>query len=507
MAQTTLGVEIDGDRITVVECVGEMAVSVRSVELDDPADAVDLALAGMKTRRNDPSIRVGLAAPSMVARRIDITSSMSSRTVFEEAVYTAMPVDRTATCTAGIFHSPDLITDGIDQLGSGFAAVATRASVDRAYRAMGDRRAEVVPAPFTFEGSDGLWLGIRHGVTDVTLVVDGHVQAYRQLRVGGLDTVAGLLVDPADPESGRDRLAVALHRTGASDPVAEAELDRWMRTLALELRQTVDYWSRGGEQPGQRVIAHGAGAVAVGLLGALGEAGLESWYPDELNRMMAFIAPADRPLAIGAFMAARSTGTGMPQAAFIDPSSGETKAETKRRNRRLLVVGAVSTLVAVLVGSIVVPTVGALVQRNSARSDLSAAREVFTPVQSMWNALETGNIRRGIVAENITGEVNYAKVLRTVTGTAPDGYLVSQLNATRNETGNVTATATLSRPGGDYRELSAWLTLLRATPEVSEAWVSSFANRDGTVSFEITVTFDNTKVLSDDRTILNGGQL
>ena len=504
MTQTNLGIEIDGDRITVVETVGEMAVSMRTVSLDNPAEAVDLALAGMKIKRTDPPIRVSLASPSMVARRIDVTAKMQSRSAFEDAVYTALPVDRLTTCSAGMFFDQIATDAGVDQLSPGVAAIATRPSVDAAYRALNGRKGEVVPAPFVFEGFDGMWLGIRYGMVDITLVTDGHVVGYRQLRNGGLDVVAGLLVDPNEPDSGRNRLESALHRVGLSDPVAESELDRWMRAMATEIRTTIDFWTRSGEIVPNSLIAYGAGASAVGLDGALSELAVPNVFPESLTRLMAFIAPADRPAAVSAYFASRTTGLGMPQAAFVDPGMEAQEAITVKRNRRALTLGAGVVIVSVVLASVVIPTVAALIGRASATHERDVAREQFSTVSTVWDQIAVNDKRTSVITTATQNEIDYAAVLRAVTNTAPAGYRIGQISANTDENGMVRASLSVTSSGGTYEDLTRWLERLRTNKQLSEAWSTSFSDREGVVSYQLTVAFDKALTTAPIRTVLKG---
>lgn len=499
MAQTTLGIEIDRDRITVVECVGDMAVSMRTVSLDERSEAVDLALAGLKIKKTDPAIRVSLASTSMVARRIDVTAAMLKRSVFEDAVYTALPVDRETTCTAGMFFQSELLASNVDQLTPGVGAVAPRAEVDAAYRSMGDRRSEVVPSPFVFEGRDGLWLGLRYSVSDLTLVVNGHVIAYRQLRAGGLDTISGLLVDPSDPESGNIRLENALHRTGASDPVAESELDRWLRTVSLEVRQTTDFWTRSGEEVPSAITAYGTGSASVGLNGVLTDSGFTPEFPEELSRLMSFLTPADRPIALGAYLAAQTTGFAMPQAAFVDPGAAAAEQNVVRRNRRALQVGGAAIVLISFLGMLVVPTASAWLTKSNTQNQLTDARAEFAKVATVWEQISTIDSRRDAALSAISGEIDYATAIRAVVGTQPAGYTLSQVAVAKNESGEIVAVVSANKSGGSYRDLTRWLTTLRSRTDVVQAWSSAFSDREGMTSFQMTIRFSSEELIVKNR--------
>jgi|LauGreDrversion4_1035100.scaffolds.fasta_scaffold00643_4 hypothetical protein len=489
VAETTLGLEVDGQHVTVVECVGDVAVSVRSVMLDDLKDTVDLVLAGYKQHRNDPPMRVALSCDQIVTRGIDVTPAMKNRQVFDDAVYEALPLDRTATLAAGLFFDPAALT-GANTLTAGVAAVAPRSAIADTYRAFVGRRTELVPPSFALAGIDGLWLGLRYAVSDLTLVVNGRPVLYRQLRAGGLDTIAGLL---GDGESGSERLEIALHRSGPSDPVADAELDRWLRIVAMETRQTIDFWARSGEQVPEGIIAFGAAAAAVGLDGALASANLTNSFPDELHRAMSFIPPADRPAAVLAFAAARTVGLGAPQSVFVNPVITETAQENRRRTRQLARVSVGITAAVAVVATTLVPLGSAWVDRSAAAAALRDATAKYEPLAGVYEQLSSTYQREDAIAAVALEDTQWSDVVRFALGLAPS-VDVTQFAATRttNDAGTdvVLVTVTAERTGGTYADLTSWLSKLRSTVGITRAWSSSYTNRDGLAGYQLSFEID-----------------
>lgn len=501
MAETLIGIELDGSRVTVVETVGEMAVSVRTISIEDSAEAVELALAGIKVKRGDPAIRVALGSSSMVARKLDITAQMLDRKNFEEACYKAMPLDRASTSTAGLFFEKEELKAGIDKLTSGFAAISPQSEIQAAYGAMGARRSEVVPLPFIFEGQDGLWLGTRYAVSDLTLVVSGHVVAYRQLRAGGLGSIASILADPDFPTSGLDRLEIFLNNTGASDPIVESEVARWVRSLALEVRQTVDFWTRSGETVPNEITILGPGAEVRGVAQSLEEVELKSVFPEELSRAMAYLPPADRPLAAVAYFSSLSSGLGSPQSVFINSSAeGKNRFNLLKNKKILSYISAVTLLVAftALVG---VPTTSAWLAKRSSEKDLKRYQALYAPYKDTYDKISSLSVKKSIARKSLLGEIDYSTVLRVVSSTTPSGYTIIQLTASKNENNEVVATLTSSKSNGNYADLVNWLKALRARPEVYQAWSSSFTSRDGVTSFQISITFRDSELLVKGREI------
>jgi hypothetical protein len=490
VADTTLGLDVDGMRVTVVECVGDVAVSVRSVMLDELKDTVDLVLAGYKQHRNDPPFRVALSCDQIVTRTIDVTPTMKNRQTFEDTVYTALPLDRNATMTAGLFFDPGALTAPANTLSAGVAAVAPRLAISDTYRAFGARRVEIVPPSFALVGMDGLWLGLRYGVSDLTLVVNGRPVQYRQLRAGGLDSVAGLL---GEDETGVERLEAALHRSGPSDPVAEAEIDRWLRIIAMETRQTVDFWARGGDQIPESVIPYGAASVAVGVDGALASANLTASFPDELNRAMSFIPPADRAAAVLAFAAARTVGVGAPQAVFVNPVAAELITENRRRNRQLVRIVAAAAAATALFATTVVPITTAYVDRRSAATELASAQNRFSPVADAYDQLSRTYLREDAITAVSVDDQQWSDVVRVALDLAPQ-VTVTQFSSSRarNDQGVTVVLVTINaeKIGGSYDDLTKWLDDLRRTSGITKAWSSSYTNRNEKASYQLSFEID-----------------
>lgn len=490
MSSTQIGLEIDGDRVTLVEVSGGVAVSSRTVSHPNIASALTLALAGYKSKRTDPAVRLVLAVPSVNLRRIDVTAAMLERRAFEDAAFTAMPVPRETNAVSGIFFDPqgiagDLVTGGI-------AVIAPSAQVDKVYEALGHRESELVAPPSVLSGLDGVWVGLRHRTADVTLVSNGRPIAYRQLRSGGLDSVAAVL---GEDGSGTQRLYAALDRRGLVDQIAEAEISRYLQNVAVELRQTVDFWARSGEQVGDVVSVYGPGANAAGVVNAMADQRFEIGMHPEVERRLVYLPAVDRANAVGAFLAAVSAGTDMPQVAFVNPYAIAYEEENRRRDRRARrVLGAV--LAAGFIGLVAgIPYVGARLDLNDAKNDMTIARNEFDGAATSYQKLADTETRVDIVTEFRRNEPAWPSALSVTFSTMPVGSKIRDLNASLVD-GEIRVRASAELANGSYADLTKWLEKLRATSNVSAAWSESFSNRDGRAVFDVTFTIPPTNAVA-----------
>jgi len=479
VATTLLGLEIDGDRVTLVEVSGGLAVSTRTVSHQDLESAIELALAGYKQKRTDLPMRVVLATPGVNMRRIDVTASLLSRPAFEDVAFSALPVPRESNASAGMFFQPQELHGDI--VSAGIAIISPSIQVEKAYKSLGRRNTELVAPPTVFSGLDGIWLGIRHRTTDVTLVAEGRPVAYRQLRTGGLDAVASALGDGA---TGYSRLNSALHRSGMSDPIAEAELSRYLNALAAEFRQTCDYWARSGESVPSTVAPYGAGAVAVGLDKALNDQGFAVGLHPEVERRLVYLPAADRLSAVAGLLAAVTSGSDMPQVAFVNPHAIALAEETARRDRRArrILTAAVGAGVVALVGGI--PYLTSQLSLRDARSDLASAQADFSRSSAGYLKLQDTRNRLDAAESVIAVQPVWSGALSVTFSTMPLRAQIRDLSAVVID-GQIRVRTTAELNGGSYADLSNWLEKLRGTANVTAAWSESFSDRDGRAVFEV----------------------
>lgn len=487
MSERSFGLSIDGDRVTVVETLGDIAVSSSSVATGSLEDSLLIAVEGIKQKRKDAPIRVSLLAPSVSMRRMDVTSALAaSRADFEDAVFAALPVNREVTAVAGAFFDTEAMVG--DAVAPGVAVVGPADRVEEVYRLVGKHRIELVASPLVLTGFDGIWLGLHHGLADVTLVSDGRPLAYRQLRAGGLNALLSVLGDPENPSVGQSRVLASLTGT-ASDAVADIELGRYMRMVATELSQTVDYWRKTGESvPGNsEVLVYGAGGGSQLSENALTEAGFKVVMPDLLVQALSYVPPANRAESLLALCSAATSGRHMPQASFTNPLFAAL-LDARRKTRKRLLVAAGGVVAATFVGlTMVRPFVDGWLSSRRAEDELQKVKIEFADKSAWYYKKVDLDARVALIDGERGTEPYWEDVYNVILSSVPQGSTISQVVSTSSDS-SVVATVSLSRPNGTYDDLVAWLTRLGAVEGVSRVWSSGFSVReDGTASFEVSL--------------------
>ena len=491
MATTLLGLDIDGERVTLVEVSGGLAVSTRTVSHQDLESAIELALAGYKQKRTDLPIRVVLGSPGVNMRRIDVTAALLSRAAFEDVAFSALPVPRETNSSAGMFFQPSELQGDI--VSAGIAVIAPSIHVDKTYKSLGRRNTELVAPPTIFSGLDGIWLGIRHRTADITLVADGRPVAYRQLRTGGLDAVASALGDGA---AGYGRLNSALYQSGVTDHIAEAELSRYLNALAAEFRQTCDYWARSGESVPTTVAPYGAGATSIGLEKVLNDQGFAVGMHPEVERRLIYLPAAERLSAVSGFLAAVTSGSDMPQVAFVNPHAIVLAEETSRRDRRArrVLSAAVGAGVIALVGGI--PYLSSQLNLRDARADLISAQSDFSQSSAGYIKLQDTKNRLSASESVLSIQPTWSGALSVTFATMPLRAEIRDLSAVVID-GQIRVRTTAELNGGSYADLSNWLMKLRSTANITAAWSESFSNRDGKAVFEVSFNLAKPEAIAE----------
>lgn len=483
MSSTRVGIEVDGDRVTVVEVLDDVAVTSRSVDVGDLEESFTLALAGFEQSRKDPPVRVALCTSRLTVRRIDVTSALRERDAFEEAAFEAVPVSREDNSPAGLFFRPDLMTTP-DVVSAGVVAVVPAEEVDRVYQVCGKRRAEVVTPSFTLRDVDSLWLGLRFSSAELSLVRGDHVVQTRQLQAGGLSAVAAAL-DPDNVSLGVDRVMRALDNPGA-DVIAEAEVDRYLALVASEARRTIDFWERSGDSCGSDVVVFGPGALAVkSVESSLRDQDLAVAWPQVLIDRMSYLAPRDRPLAVGAYFAALTIGEDLPQAVFLNPQAVEVDARRRKAAGRVrYALAAAAVLAAVLVTSIV-PALSQYRELSALRSQAEAAQKAFDQRAGVSEQLADLSSRSEVMGLALSTQPSWSSIIKLINQTAPAGAVVTQQTSTVD--GNdVVVSLTAELPGGTYYELTQWLAELASRG--ARTWSPNFSTVEGVSTYQVTFT-------------------
>jgi hypothetical protein len=482
VSEKSIGVSVDGDVVTVVETLGDLAVSATTVAAGSLRESLETALSGVKSRRGSRPLRVALLAPSTLLRRMDATAAhAASRSEFENAVFNALPANRDTSLPAGAFLDVDAMV--ADRVAPGVAVVTPASLVQEVYAALGSRPAEVVASPLTLAGFDGVWLGVHYSVADVALVSDGRIAAYRQLRAGGLSALISVLGDPASPELGRSRLLGAITGTAPEDTLADVELARYMRMVVAEFSQTLEFWRRSGEvlPSSNTVLLYGPGGTAPAAFGALDEAGLVGDVPDLLMQALSYIPPASRPESLAAFCAAVTAGRHMPQASFVNPHLAEIAAKS-RRNRKRAFAGAVS-LAGLAAGGLLVakPIYEGWSASKEAERELNLTNIEFAEKSTLYYQAIDLQARADVIDIARASEPNWSGAYELIYFSLPSSAQLDQI--TTSVDGDALAVSiSVSLTGDGYSEMTQWLSRLKTTPGVLEAWSTGFSQREGLTS-------------------------
>lgn len=499
MPEKYIGICVDGSRATMVSTLDAIATSYSTVDLGDPAESIKVLLKNIKQKKKNPPIRVVVSAQTTILKSLDVTAK-AARTYedFQELLYRTLPVARDSTSVAGIIHNPeDLLGDTVC---SGAAASLPTSVVSQVYQAMGSVRCEVVSTPLVLSLYDGVWLGIQQGIASVSLVTRGKIVAYRQLRLGGLESIVSLLLGSStEVKAVQTRVDQALVTANSTDTQASTEVGRYMRMLVNELSQTIEFWRRQGEiiENEGMILAYGPGANSILLDNALNESSFVRAMCSSIDRQLVHLAPSQRLDSYTAFLAAVSIGKNMPHISYINPNALKLRAKKLKKVKTIsIVLGALSTVAAI--GLLVVkPIIETKSKESTAKNARALAESEFAPLQDMYILSEEHIARSTVKAEVLRGQPDWSYIYTELTNSTPSMANVSQIVATSSG-GTVSVGIAASLQGGKYEDISAWLKRLSAVKGVTSAWTRGFNEREGKVTADITVTFDVTLIAQEE---------
>lgn len=491
MAESKFGLDIDGNRITMVEVLNDTAVNMKSVSLDNINDSVALILAGIKDKNDDVNIRGLIALPKTALRRIDVTSNLRTRKDFEDEVYSKLTVSRENTTAAGLFFRPELMEG--DTVSPGVAVVAPSDAVDSTYRAFGRRIVELVPPPFAYSGWDGLWLGLRFDTAELTLVRDNRVVAYRQMQIGGLGTVVGLLSDPSSTSIGFERVENTLKGT-LDDPIAKSELDRYFRKVLSECQQTVRFWKQSGEEVGDEIFSFGIGGSSELLDICIAEVGFKKVFPSLISKQLSFIPLSERDLAVGAFFAAKSFGYDMPQASYINTAILEFKdkdAKKKLIKTGLTFAGVALGLSLVFGGLPYFIGLKGKIDINNDYNKVQIEKDKYSNDIKLYREIK---LREQLIDSILAAEPNWAETLSKSMDYLPQSVNIDSIQAVRDNN-NLSVTINATFKGSAYNGISKWLDDIKVSGGATSAWMSNFSVREGKTSCQVNYIIPLSKVM------------
>lgn len=500
MADSRVGIELDGTRATLVEVTAGQAVQVRSYTGVSGADAVKQAVASLGTGRKTPPIRLSLVATTISVQPLDVSRGMlTDRKIFTDEVYKKMPrISQEATTVAGLLFNAD---SGTEAMSAGIAAAMPSDPVDEAYKVLpATFDVEVVPTPFVFSNADGLHLSIRYSNADLTLVVDGHPVAYRRLPGGGFDDLARTL----GGDNGLERLRAASEGLPGSDLIAKEELSRYLRKLVEEVVKTTTLWKRNGLEVPDVVHPNGVGGRVVELVDHLSDVGYAVHAHDDLVRAMAYIPMGERELAVGAFLAGRSAGEGEPYSSFPSTVLLERAAARRAATRRSKRLGLIIAAVVLPLVSYLVPTTLGTGVRLYSEAQLADSQTRFDAVSETYYQLQDVEGLEGAYADLASADPVWNNVLFQGLQTAQQaGVAVENFSASNDGTTiTVTAAGRANDPGATYAPLTSWLNALKdpaANVPAQGVLTTGFSHapEQAESSFQVRYTVDVQDVVED----------
>ena len=496
MSKEIIGLEIDGDSVTLVEVRDGYATSMRVINNDSLSSAVKLALSGYKLNKLTKSIRVVFSSVGTNFKKIDVTEALFDRKNFEDAVFTAMPVPRESNTTSGMFFDKESMIG--NTVSSGIAMVTPASQIEELYKALGKINSEVVSPPAVFGGLDGIWVSVRNKTVDITLVSEGRQVAYRQLRTGGLDALANKV---GESGIGRAKIYSALNRNAKVDPVLDNEIRLYDQNLANEIRQTVDYWQRTGEVTYKKINVIGIGANLLGLEEAIFEQNFTIELNDDISKRLVQLPVEDRLRAVTAYLAAMTTNFDMPQISYVNPFALSLSKEKKRKDKRakqfILSMLAVGALVLVTV----LPYFFEKNKLTGLEKDLKTYQTSLVSLDKYYSIYED-TMRKDLIYKDIyckqpdwdytllivyyiQEELKKSTIKNLVLNEIKIGELEKDLK--------VTFVSELK--DGNSQDLTNMLSFLRGVTGVDAAWSDSFTFRDGKANYNMSFTLKNRELL------------
>ena len=498
MPEKYIGICVDGTKATMVSTLDAMATSYSTVDLGDATESIKALLKNTKNKKKSHPIRVAVSAQTTILKSLDVTAKATKTYEdFQELLYAALPVARDSTSVAGIIHNPeDLIGDTVC---SGAAASIPTSVVSQVYKAMGSFPCEVVSTPLVLSLYDGVWLGIQQNIASVSLVTKGKIVAYRQLRLGGLESIVSLLLGSStEVKAVQTRVDQALITVNSTDTQASTEVSRYMRMLVNELSQTIEFWRRQGEtiENEGMILVYGPGANSAILDNALNESSFVRAVCSSIDRLLVHLNASQRLDSYVAFLAATSIGKNMPHISYTNPDAAQLRVKKLKKIKTIsIVLGALAAVTAL--GLLVVkPIIETKSRESTAKKNLELVESNFAPLRDMYVLSEEYIARSTVRDEVVNGEPNWYYIYTEIASSTPSSANVSQVVSSVSN-GVVSVGMSASLQGGKYEDISAWLTRLKQVKGVTSAWTRGFNEREGKVAVDITVTFDS-KMVTDE---------
>lgn len=474
MARTSIGIEIDGGRATIVELRGGAATTRHVITDDDVLARVRGWLDARKPVK--VPVRVALVERGTYLRRINVTAASSDRSSVADALYDALPVPREATTVAALVPPADTLP--ADTVGAAAAVVASLDAVTRVYDAL-VWPVEVTVPPLCLAGADGLHLFVGFEASVLTLVVGGMPVASRQLAGGGLGAVVTDL-----GEGGAARVEQLL-AGGDGDAIVWSVADRFVVDLVEEVRRTHEHWGRAESDVPSDVVLSGAGTAAPTLAHRLAAAGFGLARHRGADGALHELVPSERAAFVGAYFAAVTAGTGGELAVFTNPQAEAAASRRARARAKLRRAGTIAAAVVALGAVTGVPLA-------KGRADLQAARaERAAAAARLARLADADRTARRLAALDAAVEhldartPRWSVLLGRLRDSAPVGTRITRLRASVGGS-SVDVSLDAVAAGGEYAPLTEWLHRLADDVGAHDVWTSGFAVRDGSLRFSLT---------------------
>jgi hypothetical protein len=463
------GVDLDGNVVRVVELLDNDVISYGTYQ----GVTTDDAFRKFLSTRPSGEVNVSWMGTNMHVLRVPVPVLPDSalRLGILDAVDDSLPITNgSASIAARLFKSANGVT---------MAAVAAveKDSTAGLWEMVGNADVSVVPAPLLMV-HDGLYLGVRYSDSNLMLVAGGAVVAARPLAVGGLTSMFEKL--GGDPSRAAERFATVARGGTRLDPDAAAVVDNYSATIGDEVRRTVDFWARQGNNVPSEVFVHGPGIVLPNLSGKLLDAALFG-FPDV---SMETIARTERPTAYMALLAAKMELGFQPVGDLVDPRSADRALRNKEKAKKSARLFGIIAVAALAVLAFVVPYGFAktrnVLATNSRRAAEAKAKGYATELKLKAEVEAGVKTYNGAVAKEIAWETLFKSMFES----APAGLKPTFQSMSVSPTGNeVTVTFSASMPnppqtpeakGGFDRAIAAWIDELKARGS-SQPWPSTFA--------------------------------
>jgi hypothetical protein len=488
------GVDLDGNVVRVVELLDNDVVSYGTYQ----GVTTDDAFRKFLSTRPSGEVNVSWMGTNMHVLRVPVPVLPDSalRLGILDAVDDSLPITNgSASIAARLFKSANGVT---------MAAVAAveKDSTAGIWDMIGNADVSVVPAPLLMI-HDGLYLGVRYSDSNLMLVAGGAVVAARPLAVGGLTSMFEKL--GGDPSRAAERFATVARGGTRLDPDAAAVVDNYSATIGDEVRRTVDFWARQGNNVPSEVFVHGPGIVLPNLSGKLLDAALFArpvGFPDV---SMETIARTERPTAYMALLAAKMELGFQPVGDLVDPRSADRALRNKEKAKKSARLFGVIAVSACAVLAFVVPY-GFAKTRNVIATNSRRAAEAKAKGYSKELKLKA-DVEAGVKAYNasVANELAWETIFKSMFESAPAGLspTFSALSVSQDGTQvMVSFSAVVKAPpltpetkGGFDKAIASWVDELKARgssqPVPTSFVVSSSAalGPDVTSGSQITGTF------------------